>query len=296
MDRIRVMGFPREFAVNAYYWATVPGRILRGRWDARLGKMPVVVLGYHRVADRADTPWTMTHAMFRRHVEWLSSRFELISLEQARARVRGRRGSAAAAVITFDDGYADNMKTAVPLLIERGIPCTYFVTLANMLDGSPFAHDLAMHVAPRPNSPEDVRELAESGIEIGTHGYEHVDMASIGGEEELTRQIVEPKDRLEALLGRRIRYFAFPFGRYANLSSRVFHKARDAGYNGVVSAYGGYNFPGEDAFHLQRMLLDNQMARLRNRATVDPRKRNVPRFEYGGALEWKPEPCAVDTD
>ena len=43
---------------------------------------------------------------------------------------------------------------------------------------------------------------------------------------------------------------------------------------------GGYNFPGDDAFHLQRIHVDNDMIRVKNRTSIDPRKLNVRRFEY----------------
>ena len=77
--------------------------------------------------------------------------------------------------------------------------------------------------------------------------------------------------------------FAFPFGQYVNLSSEAFRLAWEAGYEGVCSAYGGYNFPGDDPFHLQRIHVDDDMIRLKNRATVDPRKIGTPRFVYGMA-------------
>jgi hypothetical protein len=60
--------------------------------------------------------------------------------------------------------------------------------------------------------------------------------------------------------------------------------ARDAGYRGVCSAYGGYNFPGDDAFHLQRIHGDAEMIRLKNWITMDPRKLTVPRFDLSPRL------------
>ena len=57
--------------------------------------------------------------------------------------------------------------------------------------------------------------------------------------------------------------------------------ARECGYEGVCSAYGGYNFPGDDAFHLQRIHADDDMIRLKNWVTVDPRKlKKHRRFTY----------------
>ena len=50
-------------------------------------------------------------------------------------------------------------------------------------------------------------------------------------------------------LGSDVRYFAFPYGQHENLSAAAFRVAFEAGYEGVCSAYGGYNFPGDDPFH-----------------------------------------------
>jgi hypothetical protein len=56
--------------------------------------------------------------------------------------------------------------------------------------------------------------------------------------------------------------------------------AYDAGYEAVCSAYGGFNFPGDDAFHLQRIHGDADMIRLKNWTTVDPRKKRTRRYTY----------------
>ncbi len=65
--------------------------------------------------------------------------------------------------------------------------------------------------------------------------------------------MVAAGEELQAALGRPVRYFAFPFGLHANLNAAAFALARGAGYEAVCSGYGGFNFPGDDAFHLQRI-------------------------------------------
>ncbi len=60
----------------------------------------------------------------------------------------------------------------------------------------------------------------------------------------------------------------------------AFAAARDAGYECVCSAYGGYNFPGDDPFHLQRIPADTVMLRMKNWLTVDPCKLSIPRYDY----------------
>ena len=78
-----------------------------------------------------------------------------------------------------------------------------------------------------------------------------------------------------------MRYFAFPFGQHKNLNPNAFALAKESGFEGVCSAYGGYNFAGDDPFHLQRIHVDNDLIRLKNWVTVDARKlAMVKRYEY----------------
>ena len=98
--------------------------------------------------------------------------------------------------------------------------------------------------------------------------------------DQLVDEVVTAKAQLEQIAERPVRYFAFPYGMQQNLNAAVFALAENVGYDGVCSAYGGFNFPGEDPFHMQRIPVDNYLIRLKNWATVDPRKRRVLRFQY----------------
>ncbi|HIQ20046.1 MAG TPA: GNAT family N-acetyltransferase, partial [Planctomycetes bacterium] len=270
-------------ALHAYYYGSYPLRCWAGRWRRRRGRAPVIVLFYHRIADDRATQWTTTNGAFRRQLQWLAARVDLISLEEAQRRIRAGWNERTAVSITFDDGYTDNATTAIPWLVEHRIPCTYFVTLRNVLEGRPFPHDLAAGYRFAPNTLDQLRWMAEMGVEIGAHTYSHPDLGQVTDERRLRREIVTVKGQLEGLLGRPVRYLAFPFGQRRNLRARAFQLARQAGYEAVCSAYGGYNFPGDDPFHLQRFHGDEELVRLKNRVTVDPRLLGVPRFDYSRA-------------
>jgi peptidoglycan/xylan/chitin deacetylase (PgdA/CDA1 family) len=241
----------------------------------------LAVLFYHRVADDLATPWTISNRMFARQIEWLRSRFELVSLDEVQRRVRRGANHRPAVSITFDDGYSENCREAIPLLVKEQIPCTYFVTLRNVLEGEPFSHDLILGHSFAPNTTEQVRAMAGAGIEIGAHTYAHADLGSITDRRLLRLEIVEAGEAIAHLVGRPVRYFAFPYGSRASLSREAFQMAREAGYKAACSAYGGFNFPGDDAFHIQRIPADQQMLRLKNWLTFDPRKLWVQRFTYG---------------
>jgi len=242
--------------------------------------VPVAVLFYHRVADDVACDWTTSNSMFARQINWLSEHFDLISLEEAQRRILSGRNQRPAVSITFDDGYAENCDQAIPLLVRRRIPCTYFVTLYNVLTGQPFAHDLLCGNQFAPNTVEQLCEMAAAGIEIGAHTFTHADLGRIGDPRLLESEVVTAGEELAGLVDRRVRYFAFPFGQRENLNPVVFNMLRAAGYAGVCSAYGGLNYPGDDAFHLQRIAVDNDMIGLVNWLTGDPRKLHTRRYDY----------------
>lgn len=96
--------------IGAYY-ATLPGRMLINASAARNAKAPVMVIYYHRVADRKLNDWTISNTQFKREVDWLEANFDLVSLDEAQRRIR--EGNTRASVsITFDDGYAENCERA----------------------------------------------------------------------------------------------------------------------------------------------------------------------------------------
>jgi peptidoglycan/xylan/chitin deacetylase (PgdA/CDA1 family) len=269
----------RALLLNLYYHASLPMRWWSVYRGSRAQQVPLVVLYYHRIADDAATPWTISNDMFARQIGWLRKHFELISLEETQRRVR--RGNDRPAVsITFDDGYSENCRHAIPFLVKEWIPCTYFVSIEQVLESKPFDHDVALGHRFPPNSIEQLRAMAEAGIEIGAHTYSHADLGAVRDFDRLYFELVAARNDLSEAIGRRIRYFAFPYGRHANMSCAAMDLAVTSGYRGVCSAYGGYNVPGDDAFHIQRIPVDTTMIRLKNWATCDPRKRRIPRFAW----------------
>jgi len=155
------------------------------------------------------------------------------------------------------------------------------VTSRYALTGESFPHDAANGTPLRPNTIAQLRSLAATGIEIGGHTRTHADLGQITTRQQLQDEIVGGREDLEQTLGVKIRHFAFPYGLHGNLNPTAFQIAGEAGFAGVCSAYGGYNLPGDDAFHLHRIHADPEIVRLKNWLTVDPCKvRRIERFSY----------------
>lgn len=261
-----------QLMLSTYYYGSLPWRWRHNAATAHAGRAPVMVLFYHRIADQVANGWTMPLATFARQITWLQRHFDLVSLQEAQCRVAADRNDRPAVAITFDDGYAENCERALPMLIEQQIPVTYFVASQHVLEGQPFPHDVASGRPLKPNTVNQLRGLVAAGVEIGAHTRTHADLGAVEDFEVLFDELAVCRHELESALQCPIHFFSFPYGQHHNLSAPAFAMAREIGFDAVCSAYGGYNFPGDDAFHLQRIHADPEMLRLKNWLTVDPRK------------------------
>jgi peptidoglycan/xylan/chitin deacetylase (PgdA/CDA1 family) len=99
---------------------------------------PVLVLTYHRVtAPQYDRQFiAVTPDNFRAHLQYLKNRFPIVRFEDDWSNIKKP-----AVVITFDDGYADNVLEALPILEDIGVPATFFVSTGTINTGKEFWWD-----------------------------------------------------------------------------------------------------------------------------------------------------------
>jgi peptidoglycan/xylan/chitin deacetylase (PgdA/CDA1 family) len=77
-----------------------------------------------------------------------------------------------AVAVTFDDGFQGDLREAVPILRDTGIPATLFVTSGLARGGANAAHP-SFQVKHALLRPEEVREVRKAGWTIGSHGLSH---------------------------------------------------------------------------------------------------------------------------
>jgi peptidoglycan/xylan/chitin deacetylase (PgdA/CDA1 family) len=111
------------------------------------GRRPrAVVLVYHRVGERRLDPWRLTvdPEIFAGQMETLARDWSPLSVAELVEGFGRRRLPERAVAVTFDDGYADNLEVAAPILLEHGIPATLFVA-TDLIDsgGTPWWDELA---------------------------------------------------------------------------------------------------------------------------------------------------------
>jgi peptidoglycan/xylan/chitin deacetylase (PgdA/CDA1 family) len=113
-------------------------------------------------------------------------------------------------LVTIDDGYRSTLEVAAPRLARAGVPSVLFVCPDRL--GTTSAWMPTMADEPLIDA-DDLRELAEHGMEVGVHGLDHTLLPGLP-QHELQRQVVEARDELADLVGYRPRVFAYPEGRW----------------------------------------------------------------------------------
>jgi peptidoglycan/xylan/chitin deacetylase (PgdA/CDA1 family) len=104
------------------------------------GRRPrAIVLLYHRVRASSVDPWRLAVApeIFAEQMETLACDWTPLSLGELVEGLDARRLPERAVSVTFDDGYADNLDVAAPILLEHGIPATLFVAPELVERGGP---------------------------------------------------------------------------------------------------------------------------------------------------------------
>jgi len=96
----------------------------------------ILILMYHRVNSCPDClGLTITPELFSQQLQYLTERYNVISLSEAVTQISSRDVASNSCVITFDDGYRDNYQVAAPLLVENNMMATIFITYDAIQNG-----------------------------------------------------------------------------------------------------------------------------------------------------------------
>ena len=126
---------PRKGLRSLRDWA---GRRRRG---AR--KRSGLVLMYHRIARAAADPWDLCvwPEHFESQLRVLREFADVVPLKDIHAELRAGRRTRPVVAVTFDDGYADNLYAAKPVLEEHDIKATVFLATGYLDEPSPYWWD-----------------------------------------------------------------------------------------------------------------------------------------------------------
>lgn len=136
------------------------------------GKRGLLVITYHRVLQAPDEllPSEPDVALFRKQAGFLATHMNVLPLAEALHRLAAGTLPPLAVSITFDDGYANNLYQALPVLESLGLPATVFVA-TGYLDGGCMFNDVVIETIRRCERPQlDLDPLGLGRHSLATAG------------------------------------------------------------------------------------------------------------------------------
>ena len=205
----------------------------------------VIALCYHNIEDGSKMKaLTISTAEFEKEMQAVKDNgFTVISMQDFLAWKRGEKEiPSKCALITLDDGWVSGYNNAWPILKKYPYPFTLFIYINYVGTGG------------KSMSWDQLAELRDAGVDIESHTYSHsnlrvpgggvdakskamikADVAALGKDGWLRKEIIDSKKVLENKLGIKVNAIAYPFGIYSKEALEV---VKEAGYEAAFTVYG----------------------------------------------------------
>jgi peptidoglycan/xylan/chitin deacetylase (PgdA/CDA1 family) len=236
--------------------------------------MKIPVLMYHEVANNEDVAvlsryinrrYIVETATFESQLKYLVSRNYRVATVSDLPDLPGNTDQKIV-VLTFDDGYAGNFFKAYQLLKQLNFKATFYI-VTNWV-GLP--HMLTW---------QQIREMSENGMEIGSHTCSHALLGTVS-EEHIDQELSGSKNEIENKIQKEVKSLSYPNGSFSN---RVNEIALKIGYKVACTSEFGYaDLPYKD-FSLPRLRAENNL--LLFSKGVEQNKFYILRKTVGAALK-----------
>lgn len=239
----------------------------------------IPVLTYHNFTKGEGSSYSINVGEFEKQMNYLATHnYSVISLSELIKGLRDGQLPPKPVVITIDDGFKSSFTLAYPILKKYNFPATLFL-YTNFIEKNSFSLTW-----------EEIREMAKNNIEIGSHTLSHCNLLRYNKNEDydtyitrVKKEIFLSKEILEDKLGKKVRFFAYPYGIY---SSAIKNLVIQAGYEGILNANSMNNTLNANPFSLNRQIVFgissfNSFIQILNQQLLNTSKI----FPYDGIIE-----------
>lgn len=217
---------------------------------------PVPILMYHKIPNQdlqSVHKIYVNKINFEKHLKFFKFRgFETLTFSELAAFWNGQRPwrefPRKPLMLTFDDGYKDNLTNAQPLLKKYHMRATIFLLADHSITENTWDSNTR-----EPSSAimtlTEKKALDPAVFEIASHGFHHLHLNQVS-EEKAFSEMQSSKEALEKDFGRLVTAFAYPFGS-SNL--RIAELCEKAGYSFAVNTDQGGIHTADNPFYLFRV-------------------------------------------
>jgi peptidoglycan/xylan/chitin deacetylase (PgdA/CDA1 family) len=211
------------------------------------------ILTYHQIAEAPPkgAPYRSLYvspAAFARQMRMLNLLgYKGLSMSALLPYLRGEKKGKVFG-ITFDDGYTNNLRNALPVLMGLGFSSTCYAV--SRLVGQTNLWDLEVGIAQTGlMSAEQMRQWLVGGQEIGAHTQTHARLDQLSAEQSQV-EIQGSKTDLESLLGVAVKHFCYPYGGHGAMQVS---QVQVAGFQTATTTERGRATPTSQMFELPRV-------------------------------------------
>ncbi len=209
------------------------------------------ILMYHSVANNKAF-FTVTSNAFKQQLAYIKRKgYRVVFLSELVKMMRTGKLFSNTVCITFDDGYQDNYKNALPLLKSYNFPATIFVTTGLMGGVMRTSDNMEIPLI----TMDELKTMISSGlIECMPHTKNHIELDTLSVEQ-AAQEIEASKEYIESATHMPARIFAYPRGKY---TTELKEYLRLHNWDAAVGVEEGLTHSGADVYALKRNSIDSK--------------------------------------
>lgn len=209
----------------------------------------IPILMYHSVGGISVSPTDLEYSLtispdiFEQQLNYLKEKkYQTITMEELfKALYYNKKLPSKSIILTFDDGYDNHYYNVYHLLKKYNFKGSFYIITS--LIGQPG----------RLNQ-QQIKEMANNGMEFGSHSINHPDFSQLN-EQEIDNELYRSKLSIEKIINKEIYSFCYPAGKY---DSRSFDLLKKEGYLLALTVNSGTTVSSDHPFEIPRLRIDGK--------------------------------------
>lgn len=225
----------QSFTVRRTFYAKSKGPFLR-------------VLMYHDIEEIPSCSFSVSVEVFEQQVKYLKDNFNIVSLNDAFDLLSGKQCIKDNCItITVDDSFRCFYKNAFPIVQRYKVPCCIFIETSLIVN----EHSINKGFI----GSDEIIHMYNEDVLFGSHTRNHFKLSKLS-KDMIELEIKGSKSDLEKLLGKKVNFFAYPYGLKRHYNYQAKEIIKESGYKCAFTAINGINYPGCDLFELKRTKIE----------------------------------------